>query len=116
MQQAEADNARERLAELMRLDAQTSALPEGLSEADILAVYEGADVIAVNLSGAFRSAMEKLSEQQERMAVYAMVNTLTEGENASKVQFFFEGEQVETLAGALEMRGAFVRNPGMVVN
>ena len=50
------------------------------------------------------------------MAVYAMVNTLTEGENASKVQFFFEGEQVETLAGALEMRGAFVRNPGMVVN
>ena len=73
-------------------------------------------MIAVNLSGAFRGAMEKLSGQRERLAVYAMVNTLTEGKRASKVQFFFEGEQVSTLSGALEMRGAFVRNPGMVVN
>lgn len=116
MRQAKADDARERLTELMRLSAKESALPQGLSAPDILAVYEEADVIAVNLSGAFRSAMEKLSGQRERMAVYAMVNTLTEGKRASKVQFFFEGEQVSRLAGALEMRGAFVRNPGMVVN
>ena len=61
-------------------------------------------------------AMEKLSPEQERAAVYAMVNTLTEGMGALQVQFFFEGEQVSTLAGALEMRGTFVRNPGMVVN
>ena len=30
--------------------------------------------------------------------------------------FFFEGEQVQSLAGGLEMRGTFMRNPGMVVN
>ena len=116
MRQSEANDMRVRLAELMSLSEETAALPGGLSPKDILAVYEDADVIAVNLSGAFREAMSKLSGQQERAAVYAMVNTLTEGTKASKVQFFFEGEQVSALSGALEMRGAFVRNPGMVVN
>ena len=45
-----------------------------------------------------------------------MVNTLTEDTRASRVAFFFEGGQAQTLAGGLEMRGAFLRNPGMVVN
>ena len=44
-----------------------------------------------------------------------MVNTLTEGMDAGKVAFFFEGQQIGTLAGELEMRGVFMRNPGMVV-
>ena len=48
--------------------------------------------------------------------MYAIVNTLTEGTEIRQVRFFFEGEQRETLAGGLEMRGAFMRNPGMVVN
>ena len=44
-----------------------------------------------------------------------MVNTLTQGADVERVAFFFEGEQRETLAGSLEMRGTFLRNPGMVV-
>lgn len=115
LEQSHADNARARLEALLA-DAPDSALPESLNEADILAVYVGEVVISVNLSDGFRKAMEKLSPEQERAAVYAMVNTLTEGMGALQVQFFFEGEQVSTLAGALEMRGTFVRNPGMVVN
>ena len=115
--QAQADDARARLAALMTLgEEDLFALPDGLTQEDILAVYAGEETIAVNLSGRFRDALAALAPAQERAAVYAMVNTLTEGARASRVAFFFEGEQVQTLAGGLEMRGAFVRNPGMVVN
>lgn len=115
--EADASNARARLAALMRLgDEDWFALPEGLTPEDILAVYAGGETIAVNLSGTFRDALAGLDRRQERAAVYAMVNTLTEGTRASRVAFFFEGEQVEKLAGELEMRGTFLRNPGMVVD
>ena len=117
MEHSCADNGRARLEAMIKLSGtDVFVLPQGLTASDILSIYTGTDMIAVNLSENFRKAMESLSVQQERAAVYAMVNTLTEGMNASRVQFFFEGEQVSTLAGALEMRGSFVRNPGMVVN
>ena len=89
---------------------------DGLTQEDILAVHAGEETIAVNLSGRFRDALAALAPAQERAAVYAMVNTLTGGTRASRVAFFFEGGQVQTLAGELEMRGTFLRNPGMVVN
>ena len=115
--QAQADDARARLAALMALEEEELfALPDGLTQEDILAVHAGEETIAVNLSGRFRDALAALAPAQERAAVYAMVNTLTEGTRASRVAFFFEGEQVQTLAGGLEMRGTFLRNPGMVVN
>ena len=114
--QAHADDARARLSALMALGGEELfALPDGLTQEDILAVFVGDETIAVNLSGRFRDALAALGPGQERAAVYAMVNTLTEGARASRVAFFFEGEQVQTLAGELEMRGTFVRNPGMVV-
>ena len=117
MQQSLENQARARLEALIALDGTDAfALPHGLTPADILAVHTGTEVIAVNLSGAFCEAMKALSPDQERACVYAMVNTLTQGREASRVQFFFEGEQVSSLTGELEMRGAFVRNPGMVVN
>lgn len=114
--QAQADDARARLTALMALEEELFALPDGLTQEDILAVYAGDETIAVNLSSRFRDALAALAPAQERAAVYAMVNTLTEGTRASRVAFFFEGEQVQTLAGGLEMRGTFLRNPGMVVN
>ena len=115
--QALTDDARARLGALMELgEEDLFALPDGLTQEDILAVHAGEETIAVNLSGRFRDALAALAPAQERAAVYAMVNTLTEGTRASRVAFFFEGEQVQTLAGGLEMRGTFLRNPGMVVD
>ena len=107
---------RDRLTALMR----TPALPSGLSDADILAVSTQEDRILVNLSAAFAEALSQLDAGQERVAIYAMVNTLTEPRGAvwepERVAFFFEGEQVAQLAGGLELRGDLTRNPGMVVN
>lgn len=115
--QALADDARARLGALMELgEEDLFALPDGLTQEDILAVHAGEETIAVNLSGRFRDALAALAPAQERAAVYAMVNTLTEDTRASRVAFFFEGGQVQTLAGGLEMRGTFLRNPGMVVD
>lgn len=115
--QSEQEHPRERLIGLMQLSQgeDVFALPDGLTGEDILAVRVDETRIAVNLSRRFAQKLSSLDETQERASVYAMVNTLTEGSHAQRVCFFFEGEQVSALAGGLEMRGEFLRNPGMVV-
>lgn len=109
-----AGSPRERLDRLMH----AGALPQGLSDADVLAVSAEADRVLVNLSGAFADALAALGPQEERAAVYAMVNTLTEFAGADgtpqRVAFFFDGSQRESLAGGVELRGGLMRNPGMV--
>lgn len=110
------DDPRARLVRLMALSQEEGvfALPEGLSGEDVLAVASGGEEIRVNLSARFARALESLTAQRARVAVYAMVNTLTEGGGAQRVRFYFEGRQMEEQPGGLEMRGAFARNPGMV--
>lgn len=107
---------RERLASLMRLSQEEGvfALPRELTEQNVLAIYTGEDEILVNLSERFAQALSSLDAQQERIAVYAMVNTLTEGGGAQRVRLFFEGRQRELPSGGVELRGALMRNPGMV--
>ena len=115
--QALAQDPREKLGAMIDLEQEEIfALPHGLSRDDILAVHEGNGAVVANLSADFAAALSKLSPRYEKAAVYAMVNTLTEDTHAQRVVFFFEGEQRQTLGGALEMRGGFIRNPGMVVN
>lgn len=117
IEQSRAMDARTRLEALMQLKEEgLFALPEGLTDQDMLAVHASDEEILLNLSAGFADGLSSLSAQQERAAVYAMVNTLTEGTDIRRVVFFFEGEQRQTLAGGLDMRGAFMRNPGMVVN
>lgn len=105
---------RERLDRLMR----AGALPQGLGDADVLAVETEPGRVLVNLSGAFADALTALDPPEERAAVYAMVNTLTEfaGTDGTpqRVAFFFDGSQRESLAGGSELRGELMRNPGMV--
>ena len=111
-----AGSPRERLSQLMR----AGALPEGLGDADVLAVAMEPGHVLVSLSGAFADALAALDAQDERAAVYAMVNTLTEfaGADATpqRVAFFFDGAQWASLAGGVELRGELTRNPGMVVD
>ena len=108
-------DARQRLYQLTQQLYDTGLLMHALEEKEILAIGVQEDCMLVNLSDAYASAIAELSAQRERAVVYAMVNTLTQGADVECVAFFFEGEQRETLAGGLEMRGTFLRNPGMVV-
>ena len=108
-------DAQRRLWQLTQQLLDRGVLTGRLSESDILAVHVEQDRMLLNLSGAYAAAMAQLTAAQERAAVYAIVNTLTQGTGVERVAFFFEGEQREALSGGLEMRGEFLRNPGMVV-
>lgn len=108
-------DARQRLWQLTQQLYDTGVLREPLEETDILAVCTQKDRMLINLSEAYASSVAKLAAGEERAVVYAMVNTLTEGMGAERAAFFFDGAQREALAGGLEMRGEFLRNPGMVV-
>ena len=114
--QALAGSPRDRLEQLMR----AGALPDRLTPEDVLAVYTQSGRVLVSLSGAFADALSGLSGQEERKAVYAMVNTLTQfagtDDTPQRVAFFFDGAQRRSLSGGLDMRGELWRNPGMVVD
>lgn len=91
------------------------ALPEGVSDADILGLQIVDDVMLINVSQAFADACAQLDAQEERNVVYTIVNTMTELPQVRRVCFFVGGKQVETLGGAMEMRGYFMRNPGIIL-
>ena len=106
---------RQRLWQVMQQLYDTGVLGRELTQADILAVHVEEERILLNLSGDTADVIAQLDTKREREVIYAMVNTLTQGSAVERVAFFFEGKQAETLAGGLEMRGEFLRNPGMVV-
>lgn len=115
--QARQGEPRKALEELISLSGKGYvALPSGLGAQDILAVRVEEENVVVHLSGAFAQALQSLTARQARVAVYAMVNTLTEGRDQQGVIFFFDGEQIGELAGGLNLRGRLLRNPGMVVD
>ena len=113
--QAQQCDARSRLWQLTQRLEELRVLDNTLAQEDILAVYKGETRMLIDLSGAYADALSALAPDAEREVIYAMVNTLTEGEAAQRVAFFFDGEQRGQLAGGLEMRGELWRNPGMVV-
>ena len=90
------------------------AMPAGVDDSDLRAIWLEGDVALVNLSARFAVACQGMRAEEERNVVYALVNLLTEFPAVRRVAFFVEGEQVHTLAGTLEMRGYFLRNPGVL--
>ena len=86
-------------------------LPEGLSSGDIIGIGVEEGTLLLNLSSRALESLEALSPEDARMAVYAMVNTLTLLPETEQVAFFFDGLQVETLSGTLYMYGTFLFNP-----
>jgi len=87
--------------------------PAGISEADILGTNVRQSTIEVNLSRNFKLRCEDMSANEEMLMVFAMVNTLTDMQGISTVQFFVEGEKTEALAGHLYFADLFIKNPGL---
>ena len=88
--------------------------PPELDETDFLAFEVQEEVLLINVSSRFQAVCSTLERAQERRLIYAIVNTMTDITPISRVYFFVEGEQVSAFAGGLEMKGAFLRNPGMI--
>ena len=68
----------------------------------------------VNLTQRFRDIAAHMSVQEERLMVYAMVNTLTELENISQVCFFIDSSQPDTFVSAISLPGVFLRNVDII--
>ena len=115
-----ADSPREQLAALMdgpgareRAEGLEAPLPELVGEEDLLGISQEGDVLLVNLSESFRAEIQAWGREGETLLCYSMVNTLCENTGARRVCFFFEGEQVESIAGVIYWAGYFDMNTGL---
>jgi len=50
----------------------------------------------------------------ETMTIYSVVNTLTESANVTAVVFMVEGEELESLAGHMDLTGPIERNEDII--
>ena len=90
-----------------------ATLPETVREDDILGVSAEGDTLLVNLSESFRAEIQAQGKDAETLICYSIVNTLCKNTGMKRVRFFFEGEQVETVAGTLYWAGEFMYNIGL---
>ncbi|MBQ7137923.1 MAG: GerMN domain-containing protein [Clostridia bacterium] len=88
------------------------ALPAGLTDADILGLALQDDTLLVNLSARYAEVI-RTSSSDQRLAAYAVVNTLCEMLNVRRVRFYFGGAQVESLGSSLCWNGEFLYNPAL---
>ncbi len=96
-----------------RREGIAATMPEGLGEEDILGIAEEDDVLLLNLSENFRAGIQAGGPELETLLCYSIVNTLCENSGLRRVCFFFEGEQVEEIAGEIYWAGEFRYNPGL---
>lgn len=118
MSQSAALSAMGLLSELVSSTAFTpglkSVFPEGIAQEDILGVSIQNRTAIVNLSGNFYARCQNLAPEQERLLIYAMINTLATLEQVGAVSFVVEGEQVDSLAQNIYMKTALLPDPGLV--
>lgn len=91
-----------------------SVLPQGLTDADLLGLRLENDTMLVHFSDKILTAASALSGNEERLMIYAIVNTLCESPVVSRVRFYVNGVQPETLAGEIYLPGEFLPSPGLV--
>ena len=107
------ENPREIFARMTELPAGESALPPETGVFDLLAFRRERENMVLDFSEAFFERLSSLGEAGASLAVYAIVNSMTEGNGLTGCVFFFGGEQKDGI-GNLVLRGRMVRNPGKV--
>ncbi len=90
-----------------------ATLPEAVREDDILGISAEGDTLLVNLSESFRAEIQERGRDEETLICYSIVNTLCKNTGMKRVRFFFEGEQVEYVAGTIYWAGEFMYNIGL---
>ena len=93
-----------------------SLLPAGmLKDSDIIGISLDGDTLLVNFSNTFIEAGEGLTEGEDRLLAYSLVNTLLHAANAKRVAFFVGGSQIDVLrmrfpgrAGSCKIQALFL--------
>ena len=88
-------------------------LGEAITDADVLGLSVQGDTLLINLSA---RCAQKLREQPDaqRLAAYAIVNTMCVNLGVKRVRFFFASETADELGGNLVWSGEFLHAPGLV--
>jgi germination protein M len=85
-------------------------MPQGAKIKDIK-TEEG--ICYVNLSNEFVSNIGN-SADSERLAIYSIVNSLTELSNVNKVQFLIEGKKISNYKGSYDFSKTFERDESLI--
>lgn len=96
------------------LTAVMAVMPPSVRDPDFLGFAVMDETVFVNLSQAFQDACQGYNEQQERLLIYAAVNTLCGATGFKRVRLFIADEQPDSLAGSLYLPGEFLQNSGIV--
>lgn len=89
-------------------------IPFRINDEDILAVYLSDDVLIINFSQKVYNDLKYLSEKQEKLFVFAIVNTFCSNKLIKKVYFQFDGNPVDYITGGLFFASEFVPNLNIV--
>lgn len=87
----------------------------GMGTEDILDVRVQRDVAWINLSARLYEQCRGMSPGEERMFIYAIVNTICEIEGVTRVQFLQDGQSMSNLTSNLDLRNPMLKNPGLTV-
>ena len=88
--------------------------PAEIYPEDILGVHVDGRIATVNLSGNFYTRCQSLNTAQERILIYAMVNSLCELPGIGAVQFLVEGMTLESLSRDIYLKTALLPDPGLL--
>ncbi len=121
VQEAQAPYLETLLLELMKgpvsRDSSTimPAFPAGITQEQINEVYLAGDIAVVDFSGEVAQPMQTLSEDDEYLWLYSIVNTLTNMPRVKRVQFLLDGERVAHLGkDVFYVMDPLLKNPGII--
>ena len=117
----EADSPRTQLKALLEgpgereaAEGMSRTLPDTVTEEDILGIASEGDTLLVNLSEHFLEEIRRFGPEKERLLCYSVVDTLCQHTGINRMCFFFEGAQVEEIAGEIYWAGIFDWNAGLI--
>lgn len=98
-------------------DSITGLLPvfnQEISEKDLIALDKEGSTVLVNFTDNLIASSKNMSQQQERLMVYSMVNTLCSTRATHRVRFYINGHQPNSFAGSVYLPGEFLMNPEII--
>lgn len=85
------------------------------SETKIRDIKTEEDICYVNLSAEFISKASS-DDSNKLLAIYSIVNSLTELDNVNKVQFLIEGEKITEFYGRSDFSKTYERNSDLIIH
>ena len=119
VQQEDADSAASRVSEIIHgpLSSEQNVsplFPGNVTQQDLLGVKINQDIAYVNFTESFYGKCAQLSQQDESLLAYAVINTLAQIPGVKRVQFLSSGNPRDYLAKSIYIKNPLMSNPGIV--